>query len=99
MKSKKLIENWQKNILIKKIHFLLIFCIFIIKTIWENEKQIMKRLEVIFDYAMSKPNEHGINFLRDDYEFRPQIHTIAKYLNTGDVDMVYDIIDGVFNQE
>jgi hypothetical protein len=65
----------------------------------KNEKQIMKRLEVIFDYAMSKPNEHGINFLRDDYEFRPQIHTIAKYLNTDDVDMVYGIIDGLFNQE
>ena len=65
----------------------------------KNEKQIIKRLEVIFDYAMSKPHEHGINFLRDDYEFKPQIHTIAKYLNTNDVDVVYDIIDGVFNQE
>lgn len=58
----------------------------------KNEKQIIKRLEVIFDYAMSKPHEHGINFLT-------QIHTIAKYLNTNDVDVVYDIIDGVFNQE
>lgn len=65
----------------------------------KNEKQIIKRLEVIFDYAMSKPHEHGINFLRDDYEFKPQIHTISKYLNTNDVDVVYDIIDGVFNQE
>ena len=65
----------------------------------KNEKQIMKRLELIFDYAMSKPNEHGIKFLRDDYEFKPQIHTIAKYLNAEDVNMVYDIIDGVFNQE
>lgn len=48
---------------------------------------------------MSKPHEHGIHFLRDDDEFKPQIHTIAKYLNTNDVDMVYDTIDGVFNQE
>lgn len=65
----------------------------------KNEQQIMKRLGQIFDHAMSKTYEHGISFLKDNWEHRSQLNTISKYLNTNDVDLVYDLIDGVFNQD
>ena len=65
---------------------------------FKNEHQIMKRLVVIFDYAMNKIHDHGIYFLKDNGEYKTQIFTIAKYLK-GDEDTVYSIIDGVFNQE
>ena len=63
-----------------------------------NEKQIMKRLAVIFDNAMNKKYENGIAFLNQNDEHRSQILTISKYLNTGDPDLVYDIINLTFNQ-
>ena len=65
----------------------------------KKEAQIMKKLGQIFDYAMSYKNyDSGINFYTESGNIKPQINTIAGLLEADDVDVVYDIIDGTFNQ-
>jgi hypothetical protein len=63
----------------------------------EKEKKIMTILSNIFDDAMKKKHHHGIDYVKNDSDYKAGIYTIAKCLKTNDTDTVYDMIDNIFN--
>ncbi len=62
-----------------------------------GDKAIMRAVGNIYDEAM-KTTEYGINYRKNNSsEYKSSIFTIAKLLDTNDVDLIYDIINNEFN--
>ncbi len=65
----------------------------------EGSQTLLAYLYKIFDFAMGRKYDMGISYTTSTGQMKPQIYSMAKILDTNDVDMVYDIINGTFNQD
>lgn len=61
-----------------------------------DRKKAYSIISKIFTHAM-KSSGRGIDFLKDSGEHRKEIETLCSIYNTNDSDLVYDIIDVIFN--